>query len=121
MALAKSRQCSESCLEFLAIELVHHYARQTRVPAPVALDAIGMSVDCIVHFLESCSSLEVKAGGGGSRQLDNAVLLTTLCCPNSSAGACNIVSWSCAAETADLHGLIVQYIEPSLVARPGVA
>lgn len=42
MALAKSRQCSESCIELLAIELVHQYAQQNRVPAAAAIDAIGM-------------------------------------------------------------------------------
>lgn len=44
MALSKGRQCSESCIDFLALELVHHYARQARVPAPAAIDAIGFRV-----------------------------------------------------------------------------
>ncbi|KAK9831437.1 hypothetical protein WJX81_004605 [Elliptochloris bilobata] len=35
------RQCSETCLELLALELVRAYGRQSRVPPAAAVDAIG--------------------------------------------------------------------------------
>ena len=41
MSLVKGRQCSESCLELLALELVRAYGRQSRVPPAAAVDAIG--------------------------------------------------------------------------------
>ena len=43
MSLVKGRQCSESCLELLALELVRAYGRQSRVPPAAAVDAIGAS------------------------------------------------------------------------------
>ncbi|KAK9790584.1 hypothetical protein WJX73_006582 [Symbiochloris irregularis] len=44
MALAKSRQCSESCLELFAIELVNHYTQQTQTSTAASIDAIGFRV-----------------------------------------------------------------------------
>ncbi len=41
MSLVKGRQCSESCLELLSLELVRAYGRQSRVPPAAAVDAIG--------------------------------------------------------------------------------
>ena len=41
MALVKGRHCSESCMELLALEMVHHYQSQTRLPAAAAIEAIG--------------------------------------------------------------------------------
>ena len=42
MALVKGRHCSESCMELLALEMVHHYQSQTRLPAAAAIEAIGV-------------------------------------------------------------------------------
>ncbi|CAK0780027.1 hypothetical protein CVIRNUC_004917 [Coccomyxa viridis] len=44
MALVKGRHCSESCMELLALEMVHHYQSQTRLPAAAAIEAIGFRV-----------------------------------------------------------------------------
>lgn len=41
MSLGKSRQCAGSCLEYLALEIVHYYAQQRIVPPQAAIDAIG--------------------------------------------------------------------------------
>ena len=39
--LTKGRLVSESCLEYLNIELVHSYARQAHIPPAAAIEAIG--------------------------------------------------------------------------------
>ena len=41
MALAKSRQCSESCLDLFAMKLVNHCAQQTQTSTAAYIDAIG--------------------------------------------------------------------------------
>ena len=41
MALVKGRHCSESCMELLNLEMVHHYQSQTRLPCAAAIEAIG--------------------------------------------------------------------------------
>ena len=41
MSLVKGRQCSESVFEYLNIELVHSYARQSQIPSAAAIEAIG--------------------------------------------------------------------------------
>ena len=41
MSLIKGRQCSESAFEYLNIELVHSYARQSQIPSAAAIEAIG--------------------------------------------------------------------------------
>ena len=41
MALVKGRHCSESCMELLNLEMVHHYQGQTRLPCAAAIEAIG--------------------------------------------------------------------------------
>ena len=37
----KGRQCSESVFDYLNIELVHSYARQSHIPSAAAIEAIG--------------------------------------------------------------------------------
>ena len=39
--MSKGRTVSESCLEYLTIELVHSYARQAFIPPAAAIEAIG--------------------------------------------------------------------------------
>jgi hypothetical protein len=42
MALVKGRSCAESCLDLLAIEVVHfYYNRQSAVPPARSIDALG--------------------------------------------------------------------------------
>lgn len=41
MSHKKGRQCADSCLDLLAIELINYYARQSITPPQAAIDAIG--------------------------------------------------------------------------------
>lgn len=41
MSLGKGRQCAESCLDLLSIEIINYYSRQTVTPPQAAIDAIG--------------------------------------------------------------------------------
>ncbi len=53
MSLVKGRTCSESCMELLSLELVHYYARQSNIPAPAAIEAIGtINLLCVYCFVQ---------------------------------------------------------------------